>query len=95
MGKFRCEGKLFKMPWPIHWLQPKTLSKEARYKRRKIWESMEIKISKCDSSKLNINRYDGNLVKANTWTTLLRNINDLESALRSQRSNCKPDMTSN
>ena len=50
------------------------------YKSRKIKESLEIKRSKCDSSKSNINPDDGNLVKANTWTPLLRNINDLESA---------------
>ena len=31
--------------------------------------------------KLNINRDDGNFVKTNTWVPLLRNINDLESAL--------------
>ena len=39
-------------------------------------------------------RDDGNFVKTNTWTLLLRNINDLESALRNQRSHCKADMTS-
>ena len=78
----------------FNWLHPKT-SREARYKSRKITESPEIIRSKCNSSKLNINRDDGNFVKTNTWTTLLRNINDLESALRNQRSHCKADMTSN
>ena len=78
----------------FNWLHPKTLSREARYKSRKIWESLEIIRSKCNSSKLNINRDDGNFVKTNTWTPLLRNINDLESALRNQRSHCKADMTS-
>ena len=58
-------------------------------------ESLEIIKSKCNSSKLNINRNDGNFVKANTWTPLLGNINDLERALRNQRSHCKTDMTSN
>ena len=57
----------------------KTLSREARYKSRKIWESLEIKRSKCDSSKLNINRDDGTFMKTDIWTPLLRNINDLES----------------
>ena len=80
----------------FNWLHPKTLSREARYKSRKIRESLEIIRSKCSSSKLNINRNDGNnFVKTNTWTPLLRNINDLESALRNQRSYCKADMTSN
>ena len=55
-------------------------------KSRKIRESLEIIRSKCHSSKLNINRDDGNLVKTSTWTPLLRNIKDLESALRNQRS---------
>ena len=54
-----------------------------------------MKKSKCDSSKSNINRDDGNAVKTNTWTPLLRDINDLESTLRNQRGNCKADMTSN
>ena len=79
----------------FNWLYRKTLSREARYKSRKIMESPEIIRSKCNSSKLNINRDHGNFVKTNTWTLLLRNINDLESALRNQRSHCKVDMTSN
>ena len=84
----KCHGQ-------FNLLHPKTLSREARYKSRKIRESLEIIRSKCNSSKLNINRNDGNFVKTNTRTSLLRNINDLESALRNQRSNCKADMTSN
>ena len=79
----------------FNWLHPKTLSRESRYKSRKIREPLEIIRSKCNSSKLNIYRDDGNFVKTNTWTPLLRNINDLESALRNQRSHCKADMTSN
>ena len=79
-----------------NWLHPKTLSRETRYKSRKIRESLEIIRAKCSSSKLNINRNDGNnFVKINTWTPLLRNINDLESALHNQRSHCKADVTSN
>ena len=84
----KCHGQ-------FNWLHPKTLSREARYKSRKIRESLEIKRSKCNSSKSNINRDDGNFVKTNTWTPFLRNINDLESALRNQRSHFKADMTSN
>ena len=79
----------------FNWIHPKTLSTEARYKRRKIRESLEIIRSKCNSSKLNINGDDGNFVKTNTWTPLLRNVNDLESVLRNQRRHCKADMTSN
>ena len=69
----------------FNWLHPKTLSREARYKSRKIRESLKIKKSKCNSSKSNINRDDGNFDKNNTWTPLLRSIKDLESALRNQR----------
>ena len=72
MGKFGCGRTLFKMSWSIQLATPKTLSREARYKSRKIRESLEIKRSKYDSIKLNINRDDGNFVKTNTWT-LLRN----------------------
>ena len=79
----------------FNWLHPKALSREARYKSRKIRESLEIIRSKYNGSKLNINRDDGNFVKTSTWSPLLRNINDLENALRNQRSHCKADMTSN
>ena len=60
----KCHGQ-------FNWLHPKTLSREARYKNKKIRKSLEIKRSKCSRSKLNINRNDGNLVKTNTWTPLL------------------------
>ena len=79
----------------FNWLHLKTLSRDARYKSTKIMESLEIKRSKCDSSKSNINCDDGNLVKTNTWTPLLRKINVLQSALRNQRRHCKVDMTPN
>ena len=45
------------------WLHPKTLSREARYKSRKIRKSLEIIRSKCNSSKLNVSRDDGNFVE--------------------------------
>ena len=84
----KCHGQ-------FNWLHPKTSSRKARYKNTKIRESLEIKRSKCSSSKSNINRDGGNFVKPNTWAILLRNINDLERSLRNQRSRCKADMTSN
>ena len=62
MGKFRCDQTLFKMHCSIQLVTPKDI----------------IKRSICDSSnKSHINRDDGNLVKTNTWTPLLREINDL------------------
>ena len=97
-GKWENSGAIehcLKWHDQFNWLHPKTLSREARYKSRKIRESLEIKRSKCNSSKSNINHNDGNFVKTNIWKPLLTNINDLESALRNQRSHCKVDMTSN
>ena len=43
-------------------LDPTKLSREIRYESRNIRESLEIKRSKFDSSKANINRDDGSLV---------------------------------
>ena len=79
----------------FNWLHLKTLSRKARYKSRKIRESLDIKREKCDSSQSNVNRNDSNFVKTNTWAPLLRNINDLESARRIEKSHCKVNMTSN
>ena len=95
MGRSRTTEHCLKYHGQFNWLHPKTLSREARYKSRKIRYSRETKRSKCESSESNINRDDGNLVKTNTWTSLLRNINDLQSALPNQRIHCKADMTSN
>ena len=81
MGNWESSGVMehcLKCHGQLNWLQPKTLSREARQKRRKIRGSEEIKSSECDSSKSNIN-WDGNIVKTNAWTPFLRNINDLES----------------
>ena len=55
----------------FNWLNQETLSREARYKSRKIREPLEIIRLKCNSSKFNVNRDDGNFVKTNTWTPLL------------------------
>ena len=68
---------------------------EARYKNRNIRESLKMKRSRCNSSKTSVNHNDGNFVQKNTWTPLLRHINEFESALGNQRSHCKADMTSN
>ena len=58
----------------LNWLHPKTLLRKVRYKSTKFRELPEIKRSKCDSSKSNINHDGGNLVKIDTWTSLLRNV---------------------
>ena len=73
MGKFRCDQTLFKMHCSIQLVTPKDI-----IQRSKIIKVLIIKRSICDSSnKSHINRDDGNLVKTNTWTPLLREINDL------------------
>ena len=76
-------------------LHPNTLSIEARYRSRRIRESLESKRLKCDSSKSSINRDDDNLEKKNKGTPLLRNIKDFESTLHNQISHFKADLTSN
>ena len=81
--KEKWEGSAATKHWlryhgQLNWLHTKALSKEARYKSRKIRESLEIKRSKCDSSKSNIYRDDSNLVKTNTRKHLLRNITILK-----------------
>ena len=73
----------------------KILSIDARCKSRKIRESLEFKRLKCDRSKTNINRGDGNLMKTNKFTPFPRNIKDLESALRNQINHYKGDVSSN
>ena len=57
------------------------LEKKEKYESREIRESLEIKRSKCDNSKSNINHHEGNLVKTNTWTPLLKKINNIDIAL--------------
>ena len=97
-GKWESSGATkhyLKCYGQFNWIHPKTLSREAKYKSRKVRESLQIKRSKCKSTKSNINPDDCNFIKTNTWTPLLRNINDLESALRNQRSHCKAEMTPN
>ena len=54
----------------INWINPKTLSTEQQYHRRKIEESLEIKKAKANKKRKVLNRDEGNLVKTNTWTPL-------------------------
>ena len=44
---------------------------------RKIREALEIKKAKCNKKMKVLNIDEGNLVKTNTWTPLLANINDM------------------
>ena len=56
---------------------PKTIARENDYTRRKIREALEIKKVKYSKKIKVLNRDEGNLVRTNTWTPLLPNINDM------------------
>ena len=62
-GQFNC----------IH---PKTIARENDYRKRKIWEALEIKKTKYNKKIKAPNKDEDNLVKTNTWTPLLANIYD-------------------
>lgn len=62
MGKFRCDGILFRQHGQFNCLNLKKLSREAWYKNTNVTELLEVKISKC-GSKSNLSCDDGNLVK--------------------------------
>ena len=59
----------------FNWIQPKTIARENDYRRRKIREALEIKKAKYNKKIKVLNRDEGNLVRTNTWTPLLANIN--------------------
>ena len=65
-----CQGQL-------NWIHPKTIARENNYRRRKIQEVLEIKKIKYNKKIKVLNRDEGNLVRTNTWTPLLANINDM------------------
>ena len=52
----------------FNWINPKTLSIEQQYHRRKIRESLEIKKAKTKKRRKVLNRDKGKLLKINTWT---------------------------
>ena len=61
----------------FNWIHPKTIARENDYRKRKIWEALEIKKAKYNKKIKVLNREEGNLVKTNTWTPLLANINEM------------------
>ena len=63
------------------------------YQEKQDTKALTIKRSRLDSSKSHINYDDSNLVKTNTWTLLLRDINDLECALPNQKRHYKAYLT--
>ena len=86
--RLKCHGQ-------FNLLHPKTLSREARYKIRKIMESLEIKSLRYGSGRSNIYCDDSIVVKTATWTLLLRNIGDPKRILQDQRSHYKAYLASN
>ena len=64
MGKFRCDGTLFKMSWPIQLATSKDIFQRSNIqKQKKTRKSIKIKRSTCGRSKSNINCDDGNFLK--------------------------------
>ena len=63
----------------FNWINPKTLSAEQQYHRRKIRESLEIKKAKTNKRRKVLNRDEGNLVKTNTWTPLFAKLTEKET----------------
>ena len=61
----------------FNWIHPKTIARENDYRKRKIREALEIKKAKYNKKIKVLNRDEGNLVRTNTWTPLLANINDM------------------
>ena len=64
----------------FNWINPKTLSTEQQYHRRKIRESLEIKKTKTNQKKksFELSCDEGNLVKTNTWTLLFAKLTEKE-----------------
>ena len=61
----------------FNWIHPKTIAREKDYRNRKIREALEIKKAKFNKKIKVLNMDEGNLVKTNTWTPLLANINEM------------------
>ena len=61
----------------FNWIQPKTIAREKDYRKRKIREVLEIKKAEFNKKIQVLNMDEGNLVKTNTWTPLLANINGM------------------
>ena len=96
IGKFRCDGKLFKRPWSIQSVTCKDITQRNKIQKQKnTGELLKIKGSKCKNGKSHLNRDDGNLAKINRTKSMLRGINNQESTIRNQRSHYKTNLTSN
>ena len=61
----------------FNWIHPKIIARENNYRKRKIWEALEIKKAKYNKKIEVLSRDEDNLVKTNTWTPLLANVNEM------------------
>ena len=66
----------------FNWINPKTLSTEQQYHRRKIRESLEIKKTKTIKRRKVLNHDEANLVKTNTWIPLFAKLTEKETKLK-------------
>ena len=67
----------------FYWINPKTLSTEHQYHRRKIKESLEIKKAKTNKRRKVLNSDEGNFVKRNKWTPLFAKLTEKETNTKS------------
>ena len=77
MGQFWSNGTQFTRHGKFNWIHPKTIARENGYRTIKLWAALEIKKAKYNKKIKVLKRDEGNLVKTNTWTPLLANINDM------------------
>ena len=70
----------------FNWINPKTLSTEQQYHRRRIRESLEInKKAKTNKRRKVLNCDEGNLAKTNTWTPLFAKLTEKETNTKTWR----------
>ena len=60
--------------------------------QKQIRDALEIKKSNCNNSDFNLDYNDGDFVKTNSQTPLLKDIINLENGLRNPRAHCKTDV---
>ena len=84
----KCHGQFI-------WLHTKALYREPNHRSRKTKESLEIKKLKINSTKTDLYWNEGHLIKTNTWTAFLRDINNLQKAFMIGRSRYRENQSSN
>ena len=61
----------------FNWIHPKTIARENDYRKRKIREVLDIKKAKYNKKIKFLNKDEGNLVKINTLSPVLANVNEM------------------